>query len=232
MKQELHQLTTASRIRSSSFGLYVNCIWCSLNHCSISCATVHQSPLHCIIRCATVSKCAGISYSHTHNKNEVMEWCIIKRKLKRIHSYIARGSSEGPGVGAPECSSLRFQASALKQTGQRVPAVYKLWSGWQTWWLGLGSQVMVLQFSCTLRTILCSWLVLVLVSCVENGHSMIWLLQSCSILWTCCAASLFRSSLSNHSNLNCSDSCLINPFYISTSWSYLYLGRWTIGHAS
>ena len=83
-----------------------------------------------------------------------MEHCIVKRKFKRFHSYIARGSSEGPGVGAPECSSLRFQASALQQTGQRVPAVHKLRPRGQTWRLGPGSEVMVLPFSSTLRTIL------------------------------------------------------------------------------
>jgi hypothetical protein len=40
--------------------------------------------------------------------------------------YVARGSSDGPGIGAAECSSLRFQASPLEQTGQRVPAVREL----------------------------------------------------------------------------------------------------------
>ena len=127
----------------------------------------------------------------------IMEHCIVKRKFKRFHSYIARGSSEGPGVGAPECSSLRFQASALQQTGQRVPAIHKLRPRGQTWRLGPGSEVMVLPF--------CSWHLLLLI-CLENGH-ILWPIQSCSIQH---AASLFRSSLTDHSNLNCSDGCLMN----------------------
>ena len=125
----------------------------------------------------------------------IMQHCIVKRKFKRFHSYIARGSSEGPGVGAPECSSLRFQASALEQTGQRVPAVHKLRPRGQTWRLGPGSEVMVLPFSSTLRTILFLALVAAANLLREWSHALAdpELFHPYEH-----AASLFRSSLSDH----------------------------------
>uniref|UniRef100_A0A453LTX1 N(6)-adenine-specific DNA methyltransferase 2 n=1 Tax=Aegilops tauschii subsp. strangulata TaxID=200361 RepID=A0A453LTX1_AEGTS len=54
-------------------------------------------------------------------------------KVAKTVSFLARpeGSfllllTEGPRAGAPKRAPLRFQASALKQTGECVPAVHEL----------------------------------------------------------------------------------------------------------
>ena len=56
----------------------------------------------------------------------IFQFYICQAKIQLQSLYVARGSSEGSGIGAVECSSVRFQASALEQTRQRVPAVHEL----------------------------------------------------------------------------------------------------------
>ena len=56
----------------------------------------------------------------------IFQFYICQKKIQLESPYVAGGSSKGLGIGAAECSYVRFQASALEQTRQRVPAVHEL----------------------------------------------------------------------------------------------------------
>lgn len=124
--------------------------------------------------------------------------CFSLTKLLMIHTSFARGSADGPSIGAPKCASLWFQASALLTNWEMSSGCWRIMT-WQAD-LVVGIKVMTSPGSCA--NLFMTFMLLGNGACSGSSRAVpSW--------WICCV--FYLAHLSNGHNRNfCNVFCFIN----------------------